>query len=227
MPLPINKGDEVRALVNIQLPGKTTVFTPGFILWVRDILPDGRLLVERDGARFPVTAAQVEQAHHVVNGTHYSTRTPAPVIQVLELARLNRSRIRVHLGDTNTGRDWLEEWDVTGVIGRSMGPIKIPLMIASSRSFGGPGLLDDCIVKITDSRSPRRILYQHPAYHFGQVTLCPVRRGDTIGRPRRSLFAMGYRVAINVDGQNHANFKRRAQADRWLRNMNLTASEVL
>jgi hypothetical protein len=55
-----------------------------------------------------------------------------------------------------------------GTIGRSTGTIKIPLLINNSRSFGGPGLLDDCIIKITVDK---KTVYSHPLYHTGIFTV--------------------------------------------------------
>lgn len=76
----------------------------------------------------------------VVNGTSYDERTPADVIRVLENARANRNRLHISLGETagsNIGLDWLDEFESYGYIGRSMGPIKVPLLVANSRSLGG------------------------------------------------------------------------------------------
>lgn len=101
----------------------------------------------------------------IVNGTTYHSNTPRKVIGILERARANGDRIRVHYGDTGTGQDWGDVYDVTGTIGRSTGPIKIPLMIANSRSTGGPGILDHCIVRIRwANRAQGGDLYRHPTY---------------------------------------------------------------
>lgn len=100
----------------------------------------------------------------VVNGTTYHDETPAEVIRVLENARIGERRIRLCYGDVKTGRDWLEEYDVTGRVGRSTGTTKIPLILANSRSSGGPGILDHCIVRITTS-TKGKVLYSHPLYH--------------------------------------------------------------
>ena len=112
--------------------------------------------------------------YNVVNGTSYHVDTPKKVIDVLEKARLSREcasesmpyRLRIYLGDTKTGRDWEEIYDVTGYIGRSTGTIKIPLLVHNSRSTGGPGMLDHCIVKIRHAnKRTGGVLYQHSKYH--------------------------------------------------------------
>ena len=96
--------------------------------------------------------------YQIVNGTSYHVETPAAVVQVLERARQNRTRIHVSFGDVATGLDWLEEWDINGYVGRSMGPVKVPLLVANRRSTGGGAILDHCIVRIRESAGGR-ILY--------------------------------------------------------------------
>jgi hypothetical protein len=105
-----------------------------------------------------------EKRYIVVNGISYDERTPAAVIRTLEDARNKHCRLRLHYGDTDTGRDWGETNDVTGYIRNSMGPLKIPILVHNARSMGGGAILDHCIVKITTTQSPRRTLYQHPHY---------------------------------------------------------------
>lgn len=103
----------------------------------------------------------MERNYQVVNETSYDARTIPEVIRILEACRQDRTRIRVHYGDVVTGKDWI---DVTGKVGRSMGPIKVPLLIHNCRSLGGGALLDHCIVRIVTSKGKRE-LYRHPLYH--------------------------------------------------------------
>jgi hypothetical protein len=82
----------------------------------------------------------------IIDGTTYSNDTPKEVIDILERARRLKWRLRIHLGDPKTGKPW---GDIeTGYIGRSCGSIKIPLVIYNTRTTGGPGLLDRCIICI-------------------------------------------------------------------------------
>lgn len=155
--------------------------------------------------------------YQVVNGTFYDAHTPAEVVRVLEQARLARTRIRIHLGDTATGRDWLDEWDMTGTVGGSMGPVKIPLLIASSRSIGGPGILDHCIVRI---RTMGRELYRHTNYHHGEIVI----KAETFESPSSSGDKRTYRAAAYVNGQIHARFESMVQAKRWVRKMGLVTN---
>ena len=74
----------------------------------------------------------------ILNGTTY--KAPPELAQVIERCRLSGKRFRFHLGDAVTGCAW---GDVEiGRIGRSIGPVKIPIVLSNRRSIGGHGLLD-------------------------------------------------------------------------------------
>lgn len=66
-------------------------------------------------------------------------------------------RVRIWYGDTETGRSWNVESEFTGTIGRSTGKIAVPLLIKTSRSYGGGALLDDFIIRIDDIKEKRTI----------------------------------------------------------------------
>lgn len=152
--------------------------------------------------------------YQVVNGTFYDSRTPLEVIQVLEKARMNRTRLHISLGDVVTGRDWLEEFECFGFIGRSMGPVKVPLILPLSRSIGGGAILDHCIVRIRHS-SGGRVLYQHPSYHHGKIEL---RQKDQaiVLEDGRSLL-----VDVLRDGETQAAFETVAKAMRYVQKLGL------
>ncbi len=157
--------------------------------------------------------------YHTVNGTFYDSRTPEEVIRVLESARLNRTRLHISLGETegpNTGRDWLEEFDIHGYIGRSMGPIKVPLLIANRRSRGGGAILDHCIVRIRTS-SGGRVLYHHPEYHYGSLGIR--RRHDPLKMPDGRVLT----VDVVRDGAVHASFENMEMARRWANKLGIDA----
>jgi hypothetical protein len=162
------------------------------------------------------------KTYKIVNGTSYDQRTPDEVIAVLESARLNRTRLHVSLGEMDgpqAGRDWLEENDVIGYLGRSTGSIKIPLLVHNRRSLGGPGLLDHAIVRIRTAAGGRT-LWQHPKYSHGLVQIRqktePVLLSD--GRTLR--------VDVLRDGQAQAAFVNVAAATRYLRKLGLQAEIV-
>lgn len=150
--------------------------------------------------------AVADKQYKVVNGTSYDARTPDEVIRVLENARQSGKRVRVFYGDTATGRDWMEENDVMGTIGRSTGTNKIPLLIANARSMGGGAILDHCIVRITIDKKD---VYRHPSYHIGDITIRDI--------TDRRLLSRGYTVAVDVNGDNRANFKTRERAESYVK----------
>jgi hypothetical protein len=84
--------------------------------------------------------------YRIENGTAYHIDTPIRVIEILEKARQNRTRIRIWYG--KNGHCWNDEFGTIGTVGRSTGQYKIPLLIKNRRSIGGAAILDDCIVRI-------------------------------------------------------------------------------
>lgn len=159
--------------------------------------------------------------YQIINGTFYDTRTPDEVIRVLESARLNRTRLHISLGETDNdrgkiGRDWLEEFETHGYIGRSMGPVKVPLLLSNSRSIGGGAILDHCIVRIRTSAGGR-VLWQHPQYHHGVLEIR--RKAEPVELPDGRLLT----VDVLRDGELHASFEGMAQARRWVQKLGLIA----
>lgn len=92
-----------------------------------------------------------------VNGTSYHKETADAVVDVLEKARQNRTRIVLDYGDTKTGKSWGEVHDVAGYVGRSTGIYKVPLLVHNSRSLGGGAILDHCITGIKTSAGKRTL----------------------------------------------------------------------
>lgn len=171
-----------------------------------------------------------EKTYQIVNGTAYSVgmklkdgayqkeETPGEVIRILEDARTSGRILRIHYGDRLTGRDWLEENDVQGRISRSTGRIKIPILVAPGED-GGPGLLDNCIVKITTASKPRRTLWQHPSYHTPELELTEITSQEQAPLSdglHHLLWAKGYRYIVKADGTEHARFKKRSKAEKFI-----------
>jgi hypothetical protein len=143
------------------------------------------------------------------SGTYYHDTTPRPVIDWLEIARERRSRVRFFYG--RNGKDWHEENDVCGYVGRSTGRIPIALIIANNRSLDGPGILCDCICRlIVDGKE----VYRHPKYRGGKFTVRAIRKGERVGKV--NLLNDGYTHTVEINGERHANFKSAIKAMRWL-----------
>lgn len=104
------------------------------------------------------------------SGTAYHIETPDRVCEILESARINRNRIQIYYGDVKTGKNWNQEYDTRGTIGRSTGTVKIPLLIKTSRSYGGGAILDHCIVKI---RGKHGIIYKCENYKESSFEIVP------------------------------------------------------
>lgn len=104
----------------------------------------------------------IGRASTVDLGTWFTPGTPPEVQAILENARRTGQKLRMELGDPATGQRWGDDAQV-GLIGRSTGTLKIPLLLASSRSTGGEGLMPDCIVRIEDPANGR-LLWKHPTY---------------------------------------------------------------
>ena len=143
-----------------------------------------------------------QDKYKVVNGTSYHKETPDAVINVLEAARKGGfKRIKLHYGDTETGRDWKEEYDVTGYVGRSGGgQINVPILLHNTRSLGGGAILDHCIVKIKEAKGGR-VLYKHPKYQELNIDIVPSDMKE-------------YEYNTVIDGQLHGRHKSMQSAKR-------------
>lgn len=115
------------------------------------------------------TGRQYKVSEH---GTAFHIDTDNEICRILDEAIQSKKRLKIYLGDTKTGRDWNEEHDTIGRIGRSYGINKIPLLIRSSKSIGGPAILDYCIVKIKDIATGRT-LFHVPNYYNGEFKIVP------------------------------------------------------
>lgn len=142
--------------------------------------------------------------------TWFDARTPKKVQRILEDARKSNDKMRIFMGDTETGRDWMDEYDTIGRIGRSMGPMKSPLLVADGE-YGGPALLTHCIVRIINITTGEEC-YRHPKYHTPKMELSEAAHYDVVD---------GYTHCVKVESKDgvmetHANFKSQAEAAHWL-----------
>lgn len=143
------------------------------------------------------------------SGTYYHKGTPPRLRGVLESAREQGARVRLFYGDTDgndLGRQWLDDCDVTGRLTRSMGPIKVPIILANRRSSGGHAILDDCVIRVmVDGREA----YRHPAYQTPELWIAP----EATPNPR-------WPVAVWCNKRGLATvvarFANEARAARWI-----------
>lgn len=135
--------------------------------------------------------------------THFHQDTHPRVRAIIESARLSGRKLRLHYGDLTTGRDWLEENDVVGFIGRSTGIQKAPLILKSKRSDGGPAVLDQCIVRLADANTGEE-LWRHPLYAL-----------PALEQEHRPPYHAKYSHVVLVAGQVHAAFETAEKACNW------------
>lgn len=148
------------------------------------------------------------------SATWFDARTPAEVQLVLEEARRSNNVMRVFTGDTCTGRDWLEEYDTIGRIGRSTGAMKVPLLVPKGDN-GGPALLTHCIVRIIDVTKGVEV-YRHPNYYVAKMDVVEAASYDKVDGITHSVKVQ------NKDGEmeTFANFKSESKAAHWVAYMN-------
>lgn len=96
--------------------------------------------------------------------TYFDPGTDPKATRALESCRRDGRKVRLVLGDTGTGRCWLDEHNVVGRIGRSCGTLKVPLLIETGED-GGAAILTNCLLRLIAWDSGRD-LYRHPAYRM-------------------------------------------------------------
>jgi hypothetical protein len=143
-----------------------------------------------------------ESAYIATNpkNTFFDADTPAQVQSCLEFYRISKVPVRLFYGNAETGKDWLEENDVYGTIGRSMGPIKVPLLIAKGAAGGG-AILTTRILRIVDGATNQEV-YRHSNY---QAPVFTSQKSDV----------SGYQQEVLADGVVVARFKDEAKANAW------------
>lgn len=137
--------------------------------------------------------------------TWFDGRTPLRVQKAMESLRQSRTPVRIFSGNTKTGRDWMDEYDTMGLIGRSMGLMKVPLI------GDGHAVLTHCIVKLVNTDTGE-VVYQHPKYHLPKIELVEAPDYEK---------SSGYTHSVkmeNAEGemQLHANFKSSKAAQAWI-----------
>jgi hypothetical protein len=161
----------------------------------------GNFRVEEREMETAIKEGRIMTVYTENNGTSYAHGTHSKVIAELERARAQCLRVYFRLGDVSTGRDWLEENDLCGYVGRSTGGAKVPLLLGKTRSSGGDAILTDCILLLfVDGKE----VYRHSLYQVPQFQIVD---SKMISHPI-GIQAIGGKVV--------ANFKTMYQAERWV-----------
>jgi hypothetical protein len=135
--------------------------------------------------------------------TYFAPGTPELVRKVLERYRKDGEReLRLWYGDASSGRDWCEEHDVVGHIGRSCGYVKVPLLVPEGEC-GGTAILTHCIVRLMDVASGRE-LYRAENYQPPQLVVCADQRDGRLP------------WCVERDGQEQARFAAEADAHAYI-----------
>lgn len=142
-------------------------------------------------------------------GTWFKRSTPIPVRTALERARHSRNRVRLWKGDTTTGQAWLSEFETLGTIGRSMGPLMVPLLIEKG-ARGGGAILDDCILRIHDLDLAED-LYKHRKFHVPDLVIQATTDPNEANRKSHP-----FAVALASNNEEQARFKTYAKAAAWI-----------
>lgn len=133
----------------------------------------------------------------------YSRNIDDRLINILNCYIGNKRRVRVWIGDGQTGRAWMEEYDVTGVMGRSSGRYKIPILLNNRRSSCGGSLFVDCILRIDDI-ADKRTVYQADNFYIPEMSV------------KHEQDKYGYNWRVYQEGANIASFKTEDKARRWI-----------
>lgn len=146
--------------------------------------------------------------------TFYHYRTSPEVRRVIdELLRGSIARkVRVWIGDVGTGVPWLEEHDVLGWFGRSLGPLRVPLLISSRGDGGGVAVLDHCILRIARVTSQSaQVLYQAANWQMPVLKVLPrpkeadAEREQTLRKYKFSVYDQADKLIARFTSLKYAN----------------------
>ena len=139
-------------------------------------------------------------------GMTFNFDTPDDVMRILDALCHTGIRVRLVLGDTDTGKEWLEECDVMGYIGMTTG-IRSPILLHSRLSMGGGLISTDRILRILDVKTKRE-LYRHPRYKPATWTMVECKPIEAQGRT--------YRAQAFANGELQAQFETAAKAQHYI-----------
>lgn len=154
-------------------------------------------------------AVQAYARSAATSQTYYDPDTQPGVKRVFEaLLQTGRNkRVRLIQGNPETGVPWLSEWEVVGTIGRSMGPLRVPILLTSSSSSGGGAILTACVLAIIQV-ADRQWLYRHPKL------VLPKLQHRQATAPQDSPHLT--HEVLDETGQIQARFDSASKAQRWI-----------
>lgn len=120
---------------------------------------------------------------------------------------IHSGRYRIWYGDSETGRSWNEEYDVTGEISRTGGHFKVPVLLHDRRSTCGDAILVRNIIRI-DKISTKTTVWKHKNFHVEKLYL------ETTEDKNHPYAVMQIKDSGALG--NVANFKTEDQAERWV-----------
>ena len=140
---------------------------------------------------------------------HFREDTPEEVKAVIQSLYENKHRARFFWGDLKTGLYWMDEYDVIGTVGKSIGEKPAALLVNNARSMGG-GAITSSIVKIIDITARNMpynsgVLYKHPDFNN------PADRAEI-----EPSDLPEYAEVVTIDGEVYARFHKQGQAARWI-----------
>jgi len=94
--------------------------------------------------------------YQVVNGVSYKLETSDLVVQILEQARSNGTRLTIKYGEPKTGKFW-NRTD-SGYIGRGSTTDHLPILLHSKKAGGGICVMDASVLEIREAKTGK-VLY--------------------------------------------------------------------
>ena len=151
--------------------------------------PDASMLGTRECYALHRSLVGQYATHPVSKKTWYRPGTPAKIAKILEAARASYedfreqgTMLRLFYGCTKTGRDYCEQFSTVGFVSRSMGPMRVPLLIEplldderniTTGSFGD-AINTAGIVRIVDVRRAQEVYrannYVLPQFRLGEAS---------------------------------------------------------
>jgi hypothetical protein len=124
----------------------------------------------------------------------YRIETNKKVVDALEYCRKKRLRVKLNYGDIETGKSWNEEHDTIGYVSMSKGyEARFPILVYNARAYGGGSLMDNNVLKITESKG-KRVLYEAAKFQPSTFEV-------------KESVVPGYTHSLYINGELYSNHK--------------------